>query len=229
MESGLRSNSAPKLERKYVEKNRRNNMKNLYNQLHSLLLNHASSKETLALPDRIDAATNYIKSLETKLEKNKMYLEELRISCRKRHRSVKATNELPSSSTKSLPQIEFHEMSPTMFVVLITGLDNLAIFYNIIRLLNEEGVEVLYSSFSLNGNSTLQISLETKMDRNSTMEFRAATLFDKLKELLYGSSCSNNMESQLHLWDYIIESELLGFDALELLPIASQNPALQYN
>lgn len=61
------------------------------------------------------------------------------------------------------------------------------------------------------------------------MEFRAATLFDKLKELLYGSSCSNNMESQLHLWDYIIESELLGFDALELLPIASQNPALQYN
>ncbi|WMV49039.1 hypothetical protein MTR67_042424, partial [Solanum verrucosum] len=29
--------AGPKLERKYVEKNRRNYMKNLYNQLHSLL------------------------------------------------------------------------------------------------------------------------------------------------------------------------------------------------
>ncbi|OIS99204.1 PREDICTED: uncharacterized protein LOC109230882 [Nicotiana attenuata] len=178
MESGLRSNSAPKLERKYVEKNRRNNMKNLYNQLYSLLPNHAS-KETLALPDQLDAATNYIKSLETKLEKNKTYLEKLRISCRKRPRSFNATDSEPSSSTELLiPQIEFHEMSPTMFVVLITGLDNLATFYNIIWLLHEEGVEVVYSNFSLNGNSTLQISLETKMDRKSTMEFRATTLFD---------------------------------------------------
>lgn len=67
------------------------------------------------------------------------------------------------------------------------------------------------------------------MDKNSTMEFRATTLFDKLKELLYGSSRKNYMESHLHLWEYIFESELLGFDALELLPIASQNPALQYN
>ncbi|XP_009801965.2 transcription factor bHLH162-like [Nicotiana sylvestris] len=208
MESGLRSNSAPKLERKYVEKNRRNNMKNLYNQLYSLLPNHAS-KETLTLPDQLDTATNYIKSLETKLKKKKKYMEELRIS-RKRPQSFNATNSEPSSSTKSLiPHIEFHEMSPTMFVVLITGLDNLATFYNVIQLLHEEGVEVVYSNFSLNGNSMLQISLETKMDKNSTMEFRATTLFDKLKELLYGSSRKNYMESHLHLWEYIFESELM--------------------
>ncbi|WMV60273.1 hypothetical protein MTR67_053658 [Solanum verrucosum] len=35
-------NSAPRLEKKYVEKKRRNNMKNLFNQLYSLLPLHPS-------------------------------------------------------------------------------------------------------------------------------------------------------------------------------------------
>ncbi|XP_060189043.1 uncharacterized protein LOC132617691 [Lycium barbarum] len=126
--------------------------------------------------------------------------------------------------TKSPPQIEFHEMGPNMVVVLITGLDSLATFNNIIRLCHKEGVEVVYSSFQLNGNSTLQISHETKINRSSTMEFRATTLCDKMKELIYGPSCSNDMESQLHLWDYIIESGLKESDALKLLPTTSQNP-----
>lgn len=56
------------------------------------------------------------------------------------------------------------------------------------------------------------------------MEFRTTTLCDKMKELIYGPSCNNEMESNLHFWDYIIESEWLGFDALELLPTPSENP-----
>ncbi|KAK4364074.1 hypothetical protein RND71_015432 [Anisodus tanguticus] len=228
MESGQRSKSVkagPKLERKYVEKNRRIYMKKLINQLYSMLPAHAStSKETIAMPDQVVAAEEYIKSLVMKLEKKNKLLEELKMGT-KRAQSLNATNE-PSPSTKSTPQIEFHEMGPYMFVVLMTDLDNIATFNNIIRLCHEEGVEVVSANFSLNGNSTIQISYETKVqiNRSSTMEFRATTLCDKIKELIYGPSCSNNMESELYLWDYVIESGLIEFNALELSPIASPNP-----
>ncbi|XP_060198658.1 uncharacterized protein LOC132627358 [Lycium barbarum] len=220
MESSRRSKSAkagPKLERKYMEKHRRIYMKYLINQLYSMLPAHAStSKETyMAAPDQVHAAEKYIARLDKKLEKKKKNrLEQLKMA---------------TKTTKSPPQIEFHEMAPNMIVVLITCLDNLATFNNIIRLCHEEDVEVVYTSFQLNGNSTLQISHETKVqiNRSSTMEFRATTLCDKMKELIYGPSCSNDMESQLHLRDYIIESGLKDFDALELLPTRSHMQNVQ--
>ncbi|XP_016544109.2 transcription factor bHLH162-like [Capsicum annuum] len=227
MERSLKSKIVQKLERKDVEKNRRNHMKNLYNQLHSMLPTHAStSKETtMTVSDLIDATVNYVKSSKMNLEKSKKDLEELKLG-KKRAQSLNAANE-PSSSTKSTSQIEFHEMGPNMIVVLITGLYNIATFNNIIRLCHEtEGVEVLSTNFQLNGNSTLQISFETQVqiDTNSTMEFKATTLCDKIKELIYGPSCNNDMIiSQQHLWDYKIE-----FDALELLPTINQNPNM-YN
>ncbi|KAM3343510.1 transcription factor like [Capsicum galapagoense] len=215
MESCLKSKSAPKLERKYVEKNRRKHMKNLYNQLHSMIPTHAStSKAKMKVPDQIDAAVNYIESLKMNLEKSKQHLKELKLGP-KRAQSLNATNE-PGPSTKSPTQIEFHEMGLDVVVVLITGLDNIATFNNIIRLCHrEEGVEVVSTSFKLNGDSTLQIYRETKVhiNRNSTMKFTATTLCDKMKELIYGPSCNNDRESNLHC---IVESKLLGFNALEL-------------
>ncbi|XP_055807050.1 uncharacterized protein LOC129875849 [Solanum dulcamara] len=209
MESCLKSKSAPKLERKYVEKNRRNHMKNLCNQLHSIL---PSTHETrMGVSDQIDAAVNYIESLKMNLEKNKKHLEELKMGL-KRAQSLNPTDE-PGPTTKSPPQIEFHEMDPNMVMVLLTSLDNIATYNKIIQLCHEEGVEVVSTSFNLNGNSTLQMSHETKINRSSTMKFTATILCDKMKELIYGPSHGNDVESELHLWDYIIE-----FDALELLP-----------
>ncbi|XP_049402581.1 transcription factor bHLH162-like [Solanum stenotomum] len=220
MERSMKSKlppAGPKMERKYVEKNRRNYMKNLYNQLHSLL---PASKETImTVPDQIDAAVNYIETLKMNLEKNKKHLEKLKMDL-KRAQSLNSTNE-PGPSTKSPPQIEFHEMGPNMVMVLINGLINIATFNNIIRLCYVEGVEVVSTRFELNGNSTLQISHQTKINRSSTMEFIGTNLCDKMKELIYGPSHGNDVESQLHLWDYKIE-----FDTLEyyFLPTTSQNP-----
>lgn len=212
-----------KLERKDVEKNRRNYMKKLCNQLYSLLPTHDSQETTIAVPDQIDAAIKYIESLKMKLEKSRRELEELGS---RRAQLLNATNE-PGPTTKSPPKIEFHEMGPNMVMVLITSLYDIATFNNIIRLCYEEGVEVVSTSFLLNGNSMLHISHETKINMSSTMECRATNFCDKLKELLYGKSHDNEMESQLHLWDYIVESEFLGFYDAKLLP-TSQNPNM-YN
>ncbi|CAN4094134.1 unnamed protein product [Withania somnifera] len=204
--------SSPKLEKKYVEKNRRNNMKNLFNQLYSLLPPHPF-QETMALPDQIDAAIAYIKSLEMKLEKSKMQLEKLRskkspnLLCMANHDPTR------SPSKSSSPQIEIHEMNPTMDLILMTGLDNLAMFNNIIRLLNEEGFEVINANFSLHGNCLMQIFHETKILGNSTTEWRVTRVYRRLKELVYGSSSSSTddtIETLLRSWTYEIHSEMLG-------------------
>ncbi|KAG5579179.1 hypothetical protein H5410_049806, partial [Solanum commersonii] len=180
------------------------------------MYSYMQNETTKTVPDQIDAAVNYIESLKVKLEKSKKHLEELKMG-QKRAQSLNQTNE-PGPITNSPPQIELHEMGPTMVVVLISGLNNIATFNNIIRLCHKEGVEVVCTNFKLNGNSTLQISHETKINRSSTMEFSATTLCDKMKELIYGPSHGNDVDSQLHLWDYKIE-----FDALELLSTRSQN------
>ena len=113
----------------------------------------------MTVPDQIDAAVNYIENLKMNLEMNNKYLEELKMGPNKAQ-SLNQTNE-PGPITKSPPQIEFHEMGPNMVVVLITSLNNIATFNNIIRLCYVEGVEVVSTRFELNGNSTLQISHET--------------------------------------------------------------------
>ncbi|XP_049386177.1 transcription factor bHLH162-like [Solanum stenotomum] len=199
-------NSAPRLEKKYVEKKRRNNMKNLFNQLYSLLPLHPSQlQEAMTLPDQIDAAIAYIKSLEIKLEKSKMQLEKVRT--KKKSNLLCMANHDPSSSISKLssPQIEIQEMSPTMDLILISGLDNLTMFYNIIRLLHEEKFEVINSSFSQDGNSMMQIFHETKVIGNSTMVYR------RVKELLNGSSSTDDIiETLLCSWDNEIQSEMLG-------------------
>ncbi|KAM3287213.1 hypothetical protein P3S67_020643 [Capsicum chacoense] len=179
-----------KMEREDVEKNRSKYMKNLHNQLYSLLPPTHVSQETMELAEQIDATEKYIKGLEMKLEKSKMYLEQLR------PKSLNSTNG-PSPSTESPPQIQVHEMGPNMVVVLITSLDNIATFNNIIRLFHEEGVEVVFTQFQLNGNSMFQLFHETKNKRISTMEFSATTLKNKLTELIYGLSYGNDVESNL--------------------------------
>ncbi|KAH0721487.1 hypothetical protein KY290_004781 [Solanum tuberosum] len=116
MERRLKSKLAPKLERKYVEKNRRNHMKNLCNQLHSMLPTHSSSSKetTMTVPDQIDAAVKHIETLKMNLEKNKKHLEELKMGPKKAQ-LLNQTNE-PGPITKSPPQIEFHQMGPNMVV-----------------------------------------------------------------------------------------------------------------
>ncbi|CAK7350577.1 unnamed protein product [Dovyalis caffra] len=47
------------------------------------------------------------------------------------------------------PQIEVREMGSTLEVVLITGLDSQFIFNETIRVLHEEGAEIINASFSV--------------------------------------------------------------------------------
>lgn len=103
------------------------------------------------MPDQIDESINYIKSLESKLEKYKEKKEKLLYG----KRPYPCTNETTKSS--KLTNVEVHEMGPNMNVILISGLEEQASFYGILRLLGKEGFEVVNANFSSSGNSMLQV------------------------------------------------------------------------
>ncbi|CAI8617049.1 unnamed protein product [Vicia faba] len=88
--------STTKVERRLVEKNRRNQMKILYTKLNSLLPNYNPKELVLALPDQVEEAINYIKSLEANVKMAEEKKERLLMEKKKRSREcfldVKSVN-----------------------------------------------------------------------------------------------------------------------------------------
>lgn len=111
-------------------------------------------QEPASVPDQIDEAINYIKNLETKLKKSKEMKQ--RLSGRKRPQAF--TNFEETATLKS-PKIEIREVGSTTEVVLVTGLDNHFIFYEIIHILHEEQVDVQTANYSITGDSILHVVL----------------------------------------------------------------------
>lgn len=96
----------------------------------------------MSLPDQLHEAANYIKKLQIKLEKmtdkkaKLMGLQRLNI-----RGSVGKEMEF------KVPVLEIHEIGSAIEVVLITGLDNQLMFKETLRLLHEEGAEVVNASY----------------------------------------------------------------------------------
>ncbi|TKY48874.1 Transcription factor bHLH36 [Spatholobus suberectus] len=190
--------SSTKVERKIVEKNRRNQMKNLYFKLNSILPNY-NPKEAMPLPDQIDEAINYIKSLETNVkmaqEKKEMLMEE------KRTRSGCSRASEAQGSPKS-PKIEIHEMGSSLEVILTCGVNNQFIFCEIIRILHEENVEVITANSSMVGDSVLHV-VRGEI-RQSFFQFGATKVSKRLKRFVNGSI--SDVEIEPELWNLVIDT-----------------------
>ncbi|XP_041006642.1 transcription factor bHLH162-like [Juglans microcarpa x Juglans regia] len=195
--------SSTKVERRIIEKNRRNQMKVLYSRLNSLLPNPDSKEAVHSLPDQIDEAINYITSLETKLKKSKEKKESL---MGRKKRPYTCTNFEETAGLKS-PKIEIRETGSTLEIVLITGLDNQFIFYEMIHILHGEQAEVLNASFSTSGDSVLHVVHAEIV--GCSFDFGAAKVTERLKRLVYGST--SDVELSPDLWDFPINSEAWGF------------------
>ena len=114
-------------------------------------------QEAQSIPDQVDEAVSYIKSLQGNLEKLKEKKESL-MSSRKRPHTCSTTC-VGETSTPSLrsPVMEIREMGSNLQVTLVTGLEDQSIFYDIIGILHEESAEVLSASFSVVGNSAFHV------------------------------------------------------------------------
>ncbi|KAL9457779.1 hypothetical protein AB3S75_006765 [Citrus x aurantiifolia] len=202
------SSSPTKIERKTIEKNRRDQMKNLYSTLKSLLPNQPS-KEALSLPDQVDEAINYIKMLETKLKECKKKKESLQ-GRERSHACISDGTEarLMTSSSPKAPEIEIHEMGSNLEVILTSGVDDQFIFYEVIRILHQDGAEILNANFSVVGNTIFHV-IHAEI-RDSMFGFGAAKISERLKGFVSG--CASEGEMQLpELWDFEINPELWEF------------------
>ncbi|RDX65079.1 Transcription factor bHLH162, partial [Mucuna pruriens] len=200
--------SSTKVERRLVEKNRRNQMKILYNKLNSLLPSY-NPKESVPLPDQVDEAIDYIKSLEAKVKVAKEKKENLQ-GIRKRSRGCFSDNSdnFAATGSRKPPQFEIHEVGSSLQVVLTCGLNHQFIFYEIIRMLHQENIEVRSVNSSLAGDSMLHV-VHAEIPQ-SFLQFGATKVSERLKRLVNGS-CSD-VETLPELWDFEIGSDdMWGF------------------
>ncbi|CAN6572913.1 unnamed protein product [Malus baccata var. baccata] len=215
--------SSTKVERRVVEKNRRNHMKLLYSNLFSLLPNQ-NPKEPLSLPEQIDEAINYIKSRESKLQKSKEKKESL-VGTRKRSHATSFVNvesmepnnlSIESVRSTKAPQIQIHEIGSTVEVVLTSGIDNHQfIFYEIIRILEEEQADVVHASFSTLGDTIFHV-VRAEMHK-SVLDFGTARITEKLNRFVNGSTSDQELQ-QDGFWDFEFEPVAIIWDQLTSTP-----------
>ncbi|CAN6700495.1 unnamed protein product [Malus baccata var. baccata] len=208
--------SSTKVERRVVEKNRRNHMKLLYSNLFSLLPNQ--NPKPLSLPEQIDEAINYIKSRESKLQKSKEKKESL-VGTRKRSHATSFVNvesmepnnlSIESVRSTKAPQIQIHEIGSTVEVVLTSGIDNHQfIFYEIIRILEEEQADVVHASFSTLGDTIFHV-VRAEMHK-SVLDFGTARITEKLNRFVNGSTSDQELQ-QDGFWDFEFEPVAIIWD-----------------
>ncbi|XP_022140719.1 transcription factor bHLH162-like [Momordica charantia] len=164
-----------KVERKVMEKNRRNQMKLLYSKLKSLLPDQPSNV-AMNVSDQVEEAINYIKSLETKLKRQQEKKEWLLRSGRSSSDDV----------GRNLPELKIREMGSAVEVVLTSGLGDWFIFYQIIHIFPEERAQIINASYSVLG-TTVFYTLHAEIE-DVVYEFGARKLTERLKKLVYGST-----------------------------------------
>ncbi|KAI5412956.1 transcription factor bHLH162 [Lathyrus oleraceus] len=200
-EPGFQPCSSTKVERKVVEKNRRNKMKSLFSNLNSLCPNY-NPKKALSLPDQVDNAINYIKSLETNLKLAKEKKESLMRS--KRSSSVCSSSFGAKGSIKS-PKVEIHENGSSLQVIVTCAVDDKFkfIFYEIIRILHEDHVEVISANSSMAGDSVIHVVHAEIL--HSLLQLGATKVSERLKRFVNESVEEVQIVPQL--WDCEIGNE----------------------
>ncbi|XP_014491691.2 transcription factor bHLH162 [Vigna radiata var. radiata] len=164
-------------------------MKNLYSELNSLLPSY-NPKQVVAVPDQIDEATEYIKRLEEKVKMAKEKKERLM-------ESKRSGSGFETRGSEKPPKMEIHVRGSVLKVILTCGLDNHFVFCEVIRILREENVEVISSSYTIFGDSVIHVVLGEV--GQSMIHSGASKVSEKLKWFLNGSICNEEVEPGM-LW-----------------------------
>ncbi|XP_039143841.1 transcription factor bHLH162-like isoform X1 [Dioscorea cayenensis subsp. rotundata] len=163
--------AAPKLERKIVEKNRRDHMKLLLSNLDSLLPNYSpNTKEVVTMPERLDEAVKYIKELQMRVERMKENREGL--GCYE-----------GTSQQKNLKMgVEVQDMGSGLSVFLLSFSGGFSAYSKVLRVLEEEGLEILAANF-VSGEVAF-IIVHCLVAENSG--FEADEVMERLKKVVQG-------------------------------------------
>lgn len=104
-----------------------------------------------SLPDQLDEAARYIKTLQMKSEKMREKKEALMLIEDQRANNASSSGE--AMAVFRPPQIDIREVGSALEVVLVTGLDQHKFIFNeTIRILHGEGAEVVNATYSVAEN-----------------------------------------------------------------------------
>ncbi|XP_074267762.1 transcription factor bHLH162-like [Silene latifolia] len=150
-----KSSSSSRKDRKTIEKNRRNQMKDLYSQLNSLVPQDASrSRDGMPLPDQIDEATNYITQLHGNVENLRQQRDSLRGGGSGSGSGGSGSGSGSSRGRRtglsnSPVQVQINETGGALEIILVTGLECQFVFTEAMRILSEENVDVIDANYSV--------------------------------------------------------------------------------
>ncbi|PIN04391.1 hypothetical protein CDL12_23074 [Handroanthus impetiginosus] len=164
--------SSSKADRKTIEKNRRIHMKALYSNLSSLVPHDQNHRESISLSDRIEGATNYIKKLQARLEKMKQ-----------KKNCILMSRNSSNGGINVVPNFDVRIMGSALEIVLITGQNCQFMFTEVIRMLHEEGAEVVSASFSCVDNTVFH-TIHSKIGQ----DFVAVRICERLRKLVYDAN-----------------------------------------
>ncbi|KAG6638650.1 hypothetical protein CIPAW_10G049700 [Carya illinoinensis] len=172
------SSSRSSTDRKTIERNRRNQMKALYSELNSLVP-HQNSREGTSLPDQLDEAVTYIKKMQINLEKMNEKKDSLMGIDQKPNAGTNGSGMTLTAQLRS-PQIEISEIGSALQVVLITGSDFKFMFNETIRVLHEEGAEIVNANFTI-VDDIVYHTIHAK----SALGYEAARISERLKKICH--------------------------------------------
>ncbi|OIV91739.1 hypothetical protein TanjilG_26592 [Lupinus angustifolius] len=131
-------------------------------------------EEPFSLSDQLQEATNYIKTLEMKLEKMK--------DKKNRLLEIQRENMSMNKGGSKPPQIEIQQMGLALVIGLITGLDFQFMFKECIRFLLEEGAYIVSANYIVSGDSFFH-TIHCQVEESSN----GARISERLKMFVYDS------------------------------------------
>ncbi|KAH7655955.1 Achaete-scute transcription factor-related protein [Dioscorea alata] len=147
MQGGGYSKQAVKLERKIIEKKRRMHMKSLLLQLSSIIPQSqpSGSKNALKQKEILEEATSYVGKLRERLKtlENEKTEMKMKMSMQRNH----MTNII---DRKVAVQVQWFD--DCMRIVLMSTLNKSFKLHEVIRILGEEGAQVIHANFSRSGD-----------------------------------------------------------------------------
>ncbi|XP_019152553.1 PREDICTED: transcription factor bHLH100-like [Ipomoea nil] len=176
-----------KLDRKTVERNRRIHMKNLCGKLVSLIPPQhrqpaAASRELVSQQDQLDQAVTYIKELKERVEKLKKKTRKLVPAGEEEEEEEKERCSGSASASLKAPILQVRELGSSLEVKLISCCTTNFMMHQVIKIVEEEGGQVVSAIFSAIGDKvfyTLHAQVKVTRLGMNTLE-----VYERLKKLI---------------------------------------------
>ncbi|KAE8689430.1 Eukaryotic translation initiation factor 3 subunit 7 family protein [Hibiscus syriacus] len=135
-----------------------------------------------SLPDQLDEAANYIKSLKENLKRMKEKRDGLMGLIKSQEKGSKS------------PRIQIQEMGSSSLVIALNaaGFNSQFIFNETIRILHDERAEIVNASFSVVDDDTILHTIHLTIGEGSP-DYGAARISDRLKKFVHDVGGYNNL------------------------------------